>query len=131
MNNDPFKRFLRAYLACALETATDEDGDDLAGSYIIEHYAEEAMLEAEKDCKLFLGQSSPLGSGTVFDLIPGGEGLEQAGYDLWLTRNGHGVGFWDRPELYGEAEAKALSGLAETFSTKRVYVGDDQKLYFE
>ena len=26
---------------------------------------------------------------------------EQLGHDLWFTRNGHGVGFWDRPEVYG------------------------------
>jgi hypothetical protein len=27
---------------------------------------------------------------------------EQLGHDLWLTRNRHGAGFWDRPEVYGE-----------------------------
>lgn len=26
---------------------------------------------------------------------------EQLGHDLWFTRNRHGVGFWDRPEVYG------------------------------
>lgn len=24
----------------------------------------------------------------------------QVGHDLWLTRNHHGAGFWDRPEVY-------------------------------
>ncbi len=36
----------------------------------------------------------------------------QAGIDLWLTRNGHGAGFWDRPELYGD-DAKTFSALAK------------------
>lgn len=27
----------------------------------------------------------------------------QAGHDLWLTRNGHGVGFWDRSDATYEA----------------------------
>jgi hypothetical protein len=26
----------------------------------------------------------------------------QVGHDLWLTRNGHGAGFWARPEVYGK-----------------------------
>lgn len=26
--------------------------------------------------------------------------IEQAGHDLWLTRCGHGAGFWDRGDLY-------------------------------
>lgn len=26
---------------------------------------------------------------------------EQIGHDIWLTRNGHGAGFWDRKEIYG------------------------------
>jgi hypothetical protein len=34
-------------------------------------------------------------------LIPAGE-AEQAGHDFWLSRNGHGAGFFARPEVYGE-----------------------------
>ena len=30
---------------------------------------------------------------------------EQAGHDFWLTRNGHGVGVWDRGTLY-DSEVK-------------------------
>lgn len=36
----------------------------------------------------------------------------QLGHDLWFTRNGHGVGFWDRPEVYGEENARILSLMA-------------------
>jgi hypothetical protein len=35
--------------------------------------------------------------------------VEQAGHDFWLTRQGHGTGFWDRPEVYGRALADALT----------------------
>lgn len=35
---------------------------------------------------------------------------EQAGHDFWLTRNGHGTGFWDRPKtMYGEELAALLT----------------------
>ena len=40
---------------------------------------------------------------------------EQAGHDFWLTRNGHGAGFWDRPELYGNPETRALTAAAEEY----------------
>jgi len=30
--------------------------------------------------------------------------IEQAGHDLWLTRCGHGAGFWDRGDLYVMSE---------------------------
>lgn len=37
---------------------------------------------------------------------------EQLGHDLWLTRNHHGAGFWDRPELYGEEQANLFTRLS-------------------
>lgn len=37
---------------------------------------------------------------------------ERVGHDLWFTRNGHGVGFWDRPEIYGEENARILTLMA-------------------
>jgi hypothetical protein len=37
----------------------------------------------------------------------------QIGHDLWLTRNGHGAGFWDRPEIYGAENARILTLMAQ------------------
>lgn len=53
--------------------------------------------------------------------------LEMAGHDFWLTRNGHGAGFWDGDleESLGEALTKA----AKEFGEFNLYVGDDGKLY--
>ena len=36
----------------------------------------------------------------------------QLGHDLWLTRNHHGAGFWDRPKLYGEEQANLFTRLS-------------------
>ena len=46
--------------------------------------------------------------------------IEQAGYDFWFTRNGHGVGFWDRPELYGSSISEDMTERAKWFD--EVYV---------
>lgn len=51
---------------------------------------------------------------------------ERAGTDYWLTRNGHGAGFWDR----------GLGGIGDKLSdacrrsSVDVYRGDDGKVYF-
>ena len=38
-----------------------------------------------------------------------GDAVEQAGHDFWLTRQGHGTGFWDRPKVYGTAAAERMT----------------------
>lgn len=38
---------------------------------------------------------------------------KQIGRDLWLTRNGHGVGFWDREEIYGDDLSRILTAMAK------------------
>jgi hypothetical protein len=54
---------------------------------------------------------------------------EQAGHDFWLTRNGHGTGFWDRPESYYGAHQVALDAAAKAAKSVDVYLGDDGKVY--
>lgn len=51
---------------------------------------------------------------------------EQAGHDFWLTRNGHGVGFW---ESEWGAVKDQLSDAAKQFGECYLYVGDDDKIY--
>ena len=45
----------------------------------------------------------------------GADDIDHAGHDFWLTRNGHGTGFWDRADTYGEYRAKKLTANAEVF----------------
>jgi len=58
---------------------------------------------------------------------------EQIGHDFWLTRNGHGSGFWDRQYDNDPAETLGtrLSAVAEEFVHLDVVMGDDGKIYFE
>src|SRR5690606_21967524 len=51
----------------------------------------------------------------------------QAAHDFWLTRNGHGAGFWDGD--WPEPHATKLSEAAQAFGTFDLYVGDDGRLY--
>lgn len=50
----------------------------------------------------------------VLDAEPGGD--EQAGHDFWLTRQGHGSGFWDRDDdTWSEPAREALTAACEHF----------------
>ena len=49
---------------------------------------------------------------------------EQAGHDFWLTRNGHGAGYWDRPEIYGDCYAALLTKAAEFYGAFEL-ISDD------
>lgn len=54
------------------------------------------------------------------------------GYDFAMTRNGHGVGFWDRdneglPRVLGEALTRVCKG----FQERNLYVGDNGTVYFD
>ena len=48
---------------------------------------------------------------------------QQAGHDFWLTRNGHGAGFWDGdwPACYEDMFTKG----SECYGTFETYLGDD------
>jgi hypothetical protein len=54
--------------------------------------------------------------------------IDQAGHDLWLTRNGHGAGFWDRG-LGDVGELLAIE--AQNMGSISLVSGDDGKLYLE
>ena len=51
---------------------------------------------------------------------------EQDGHDFWLTRNGHGAGFWDRG--LGDVGDR-LTDIAHGFGECDLYAGDDGRVY--
>lgn len=53
--------------------------------------------------------------------------LGRAGHDFWLTRNGHGAGFWDGD--WPEPFAAQLTAAAKAFGECNLYAGDDGRLY--
>lgn len=107
----------RAYLACALWTATDENGEDMDHQYDVSDFSPLAVTEAQGVCADFAESAGD-------DLS--GLDDEQTGHDLWLTRNRHGTGFWDRG--LGDV-GQRLTDLARPYGSSDVYVGEDGKLY--
>lgn len=79
----------RAYLACALWSSCDENDEPFDAHHTVDDIAGESVREAERTCQDFRQANKDL-------LDESGLGDDQIGHDLWLTRNGHGAGFWDR-----------------------------------
>ncbi len=52
---------------------------------------------------------------------------ERAGHDFWLTRAGHGCGFWDGD--WSEPAATKLTEASKAFGEVGLYVGDDGRIY--
>lgn len=50
-----------------------------------------------------------------------------AGHDFWLTRSGHGAGFWDGD--WPEPAASTLDKASKEFGNVDLYVGDDGQIH--
>ncbi len=90
---------------------TDERGGEPLDDYMAENSTEptpELVSQMREDVEVFLRKCAEAG----LDLSECD--AAQVGHDLWLTRNRHGVGFWDRDKgTYGSAETRdALDAIA-------------------
>ena len=103
--------FLNAYIATALALSTDDDGVPLDETPHELHPDTLARMKA--DCLAFQVQNAEDLKGIPYDL---------AGHDFWLTRNGHGAGFWDRD--LGEVGDR-LTKACKAFPEVDLYAGDD------
>ncbi len=116
-------KFLQAYVIAALWSSNDES-DETGGlpideSYWFEDIAASTMEAMTKDCERFQSENRDL-------LEKSGLTDEQAGHDFWLTRCGHGTGFWDRD--LGEVGDK-LTAACKKFGNVELYIGDDGFVY--
>lgn len=100
--------FTKAYIECAFWTLPE---DDLMENKTIYDIAPESLEKIITDCANFQAIASQWNATDA-----------QAGHDFWLTRNGHGAGFWDGdwPE-HGDA----LTEWSKTFGPCDLYIGDD------
>lgn len=99
MTTKEWVEFRDAYVECALWSSDDDDGDPLLGSYASKDLTPESMQRMTCDCNAFLDECdhtirAAIDADAV--VVPTGSNAWMlAGHDFWLTRNGHGSGFWD------------------------------------
>ena len=114
---------VRAYLGCALWSSSmcDEDGNQTGNfddEYDVDDFSPEAIAEATRDCTDFQAANADTLEALGYD-------FEQLGHDFWLSRNGHGAGFFDREN---GAKGDELQRAAKVYGSVDIYVGADGKL---
>jgi hypothetical protein len=124
MSVDDLDEFTLAYVTCALWSTHDNSdpetgGDPMDANYDPYDIAPETLAKMARDCRRFRDEN-PTMLGRAGD-------DQQNGHDFWLTRNGHGAGFWDRgyPGNTGTVLTKAAQGFGEV----DLYVGDDGQIH--
>ena len=95
-----------------IDTFTREDIDN------------DSLIDAYSDIKKFI----ELAGKEPVEYVLREMGPEKLGHDIWLTRNGHGAGFFDHS--FDEEIEMPLMDAGRKLGIKTLYVGDDMKLYF-
>ena len=124
-------RFIRQYIETMLWSTNDEStesgGYPLEDNYGVSDIAPETMQRITDDCSKFWAMVEAAGIDLDNELLVDDDATEMAAHDFWLTRNGHGAGFWDG-DWSDESEDK-LTKLAESLGEQWPYVGDDGLIY--
>lgn len=113
---DP-QAFLLGYIDCALWSSSDDEDVPLDEIYDLDDIATETMEAMRKDCDDFV-----LANAADLENIDSWS----SGHDLWLTRNGHGAGYWDRG--LGEV-GQRLTEAAYALRPVDLYVGYGGLIY--
>ena len=123
-----FNAFVLSYLATASWVTCDSDENTT--------FTKEAVKIAENNCAKFIqAVRAEFGDDKAKELLEtkGNDLDDLAAHDFFLTRNGHGAGFWDKPEYYGGQEnADRLTKVAQSMGTADCYHirGKKSKLTF-
>lgn len=116
------REMLCSYLETALWSSNDESdesgGEPMDANYSIDDVAFGTLLQAARDLRDFCREAG--------DLL---EGLDasRVAHDFWLTRNGHGAGFWDGD--YEKSVGRELTRISKDFGGVDLLVGDDGRIH--
>ena len=138
-----FEAFETHMLATALwssngtvETPEGEHTFMLDEHYGIEDFSDDARAKLHDDALRFYSanvsaihcEGAPLAND--FEGTTSERQAAMAGRDFWLTRCGHGAGFWDGTWPQGVADhLDAQCGWGNKFGNVDLYVGDDNKIH--
>lgn len=127
--------FTRSYLETALWSSHDESTPEVIvpfdQNHDIQDFAESALDRAISDCADFQERCAPLlRDGLINRKNYHGDSsaISLAGYEFWLTRNGHGAGFGDGN--FVDPVDDWLREASKRYRETDPYLGDDGRIYF-
>jgi hypothetical protein len=119
----------------AMLWATTDESDDAGGDPLDSNYDEsdihpDAMAAIESDCRAFLEAVGEHINASNYTGRRDCDVLDMAGHDFFLTRAGHGAGFWDGDwATDAGAGVGPLTAAAKAAGTLDAYVGDDGRIH--
>lgn len=129
MNERHIQELVLGYKVALLWSSNDVVDGEQKESLEDYELAPESLESIEKDCRAFvqanLEDLLEYAENRTYDPSQGSV-WEYAGHDFWLTRVGHGVGFWDRG--LGDLGDR-LTAACKVFKEQWPYVGDDGLVY--
>lgn len=108
--------FTTGYIECALWASSDDQDTPLDQSNA--DLSEDALITMHSDCVGFQRNNAVL----LAQASAEGRRSDYLGHDFWLTRNGHGAGFWDG--RLSKALGMALTDAAHKTGERSLYVSD-------
>lgn len=127
-NNDPnwaiLDAFTKGYFEAAFFTECHSDNEELENATFSDVHISSLNAVIE-DCAKWQAENAAL----LNEAYERDYCAAQAGRDYWFTRNGHGVGFWDRSELEADDLGEKLSNACR-YKSVDIYRGDNGKVYF-
>jgi hypothetical protein len=122
---DSLDEFTQGYIECTFFTNSGDTEDEIQDQGFSD-FAPEALESIIQDCAKFQEQHADLLE-RACDVD--GYDMQRAGNDFWFTRNGHGVGFWDRGLGDVGDDLETACGWRTDFGEVWLYLGDDGKIY--
>lgn len=115
-NLSDLDEFTYGYVEAMFFTETSDSDDEYADATVAD-ISDGGWEKIKSDCQNFQIENDNM---LQKAFKSGNYDVEKAGRDFWYTRNGHGVGYWDRG--LDEAVANSLSEAARTFG--EAYIDD-------
>ncbi len=136
-----------SYLETALWSSYDYSGPDenddrpFDEDYDYTDFSDEARTAAYADCKRFMeclentildDDDEAADYADLWEAADHLQGFERIGHDFWLTRNGHGAGFWDGDySIYGDRICEVLYKEFGRYAELTPYVNSEGRIDFE
>lgn len=118
-----------AYVECALWSSTvsieghEHDGDPMDKHYSIYNIHPESLDRMAAQCAKFQRDNEQWITEEHRITVSEFTADEMAGHDFWLTRCGHGAGFWDGD--WSKEAGAAMTEYSERAGVRDLHVGDD------
>ena len=135
VSSEDINCIMRGYLGAAMWTegerldgeynGNERDSDDLENlglgrdTFGVDNIESDSLIKVYEDIKKFINMCG----NEVIGVAIGEHGCDQLGHDLWLTRNGHGAGFFDRG--YDDEVEGILMRCAQGLGMVDLYINDN------